>query len=442
MNRTAKIIREERAEKIEAMQSLHKKSETEKRSLSKEELEKWEAFNSEVEALKTELRTVERQESLDNELAAIRGIRTEDKTGDISKKEKRELANYSFLKAIQSRMNGVPLTGLELEMDQEARNEARENGVSVNGIGIPGMILEKRDNSITMPIQPEDGSAVMIQKQEYGSMLDMLRDALVTRQLGATYLNDLKGNLAFNKVTNRPLATWKPEVGNLDKSNVKFGAEDFAPKRVGTYILESKQFLNQTSAAVERKIREEILYSIAEAVDRAAVRGSGLANEPTGILTLAANGDIQTIAIGANGGELTRAHLLAVESTLAQNNVTGRNFGWLINAKTRGKLKNTIIAAGSDKFLLESNTALLDYPVVMSNMVPSDIVKGTGTGLSAAVFGDWSELFIGQWGGIDLLVDPYTQAIGGQIQIVAQAFFNTFVRRDASFVTIRDIATT
>lgn len=437
--RTAKIIREERAAKSEAMKALHGLASKENRSLTKEENVQWKAFNSELEALKDELEIAERQEAIDTEFAAIRGLRTEDKS-DISKKEKREISKYSFLKAIQSRMNNTPLTGLELEMDQEARSEAQNLGVSINGIGIPSVVLERRDNSVTMPIQPEDGG-ILVEKDTYGSMLDMLRDALVTRQLGATYLNNLVGNLAFNKITQRPIATWKPEVGNLDKSNVKFGAEDFAPKRVGTYTVHSKQFLNQTSPAVERKIREEILYSIAEAVDRAAVRGTGTGNEPTGILTLAGSGAIQTVSIGANGGLPTRAALVAVETTLANNNVSGRNFGWLINAKTRGILKNTIIATNSDRFIMESNNALLDYPVVMSNMVPSNLTKGTGTNLSAAIFGDWSELFIGQWGGIDLLVDPYTQAIGGQIQIVAQGFFNVLVRQDEAFVTIRDIAT-
>lgn len=432
--KTAKIIREERATKIEAMQALHTKAGTEKRSLSKDEQTQWDALNAEVEALKTELRTVEIQEALDAEMAAIRGLRTDDKTGEESKKEKRDLSKYSMLKVIQSRMNETALTGLELEMDQEARSEAKNLGVTINGVGIPSMILEKRDNSITMPTQPEDGSAVMVDKQKYGSMLDMLKNALMTRQLGATYLNDLVGNIALTRKTQRAVATWKPEVGELDKSNIKFGGDDFAPKRLGTYVVQSKQFLMQTSPDVERDIREDILYAIAEGVDLAAIFGTGLNNQPTGILTHAAATDIETIPVG---GALTRADIVAAETALLSKNVDGRTLGWLINALTRGALKNTPIATGSDRFIMESNGILLDNRIVMSNALPSN--GGVGTNESSAIFGDWRELLIGQWGGIDLLVDPYTLATGGQVKIVAQGFFNVYVRRFESFVALTGI---
>lgn len=132
---------------------------------------------------------------------------------------------------------------------------------------------------------------------------------------------------------------------------------------------------------------------------------------------------------------------MAAETALATANQNGRRLGWLINAATRGKLKNTLLDAGSGRFLMEENDTLMEYPVAMSNMVPANGTKGTGTALSAAIFGDWSQLFIGQWGGIDLLVDPYTLATGGQVKIVAQGFFNIAIPRPNAFVKITDIAT-
>jgi HK97 family phage major capsid protein len=199
------------------------------------------------------------------------------------------------------------------------------------------------------------------------------------------------------------------------------------------------QFLRQTSPAIERKIREEIAYSIQEGVDVAAISGTGLNNQPTGILN---HPDVPVItALGTNGGALDRAKLIAIETALTQRNLRGTSYGWLINALTRGALKNTPIAAGSDKFIMETNDRLLDYPVVMSNMVPSNLTKATGTNLSAAIFGDWKELYLAQWGGIDLIVDPYTLAVEGQIKIVAQGFFNVMVHRPEAFAYYKDIVT-
>lgn len=362
---------------------------------------------------------------------------------DLSKNDKRDLAKFSVTRLIRSQLKdeGVLLDGIEKEMNDEAKKEAIEMGQEIRGVGIPSRIVSKRDNSVTMPTQPEDGSAVVETDVRYDlSMLDMLRNALVTRQLGATFLNDLVGNISFTKMIERPVASWKPEVGALAKSNVKFDAETLAPKRLGTYTLHSRQFLRQTSPAIERQIKSEISYSLQEGVDIAAISGTGLNDQPTGILN---HPDIPAItALGASGGTLDRAALIAIETALTQRNLRGTSYGWLMNALTRGYLKNAPIASGSDKFIMEKNGTLLDYPVVMSNMVPSNLTKSGATDLSALIFGDWKELYIAQWGGIDLIIDEITLAVEGQVKIVAQGFFNVMVHRPEAFAYYKDIITT
>lgn len=423
-----KQLREKRAEKLEALQALNAKAEGEKRSLTKEEKEQWEAINNEVDELAADIAFEEKREARAAELAASAGV-----PATPSNKPK-ELRQYSVLRALSAMAEGRQLDGVELEMHQEAQREARANGVDIKGVGIPGVVLqaEKRDNSITMPTQPEDGS-VLVNTDQYGSMAEMLRNALVTRRLGATYLTGLTNNISFTRMTERPKATWKPEVGTLDKSNVKFAADEMAPKRLGTYIVQSLQFLRQTSAAVERQIRQEIIYAVSEGVDEAAINGTGANNQPLGILNNPA-----VTAMATATGALNRSNLLAAETTLAARNLTGQSYAWLINAVTRGYIKGIKLDEGSGRFLMENNNSLLEYPVVMSNLVPSNL--GTETNASAAIFGDWSELFIGQWGGIDLTVDPYTLLLEGQVKIVAQGFFNLVVRRPEAFVKYTDIA--
>lgn len=426
-----KQLREKRAEKLEALQALNAKAEGEKRSFTTEERAQWDAIEAEEAELKEQIASEEKREARAAQFAAASGE-------PATKQENKEVRNYSVLRALCAMAEGRQLDGLEAEMHQEAVKEARANGNDIKGVGIPSIVMEARDNSITMPTQPEDGS-VLVQTDQYGSMAAMLRNALVTRQLGATYLTGLTNNVSFTRMTERPKATWKPEVGTLDKSNVKFAADELNPKRLGTYTVQSLQFLRQTAASVETQIRQEIIYAISEGVDEAAIIGTGANNQPLGILN---NPAVSAIALGANGAAPTRAQLLQAETLLASRNLTGNQYAWLINAVTRGAMKNIPIAEGSDKYLMENNNSLLEYPVVMSNLVPATGTKGTGTALSAAVFGDWSELFIGQWGGIDLTVDPYTLLLEGQVKIVAQGFFNMFVRRPEAFVKYTDINTT
>jgi hypothetical protein len=82
------------------------------------------------------------------------------------------------------------------------------------------------------------------------------------------------------------------------------------------------------------------------------------------------------------------------------------------------------------------------YAAYVSNNVPSNLTKGSGTNLSAMIFGNWEELLIGLWGSLDLLVDPYSNADSGRVRIVAFMSADIAVRRAASFAAIVDAITT
>lgn len=440
--KTLKQLQEERSQKIADADNLLKKAKTEARELTTEEFAQFEAFETEIDDLGVK---IEREKKIED-FAKKRALNTGFVGGGEAPKEAKEekdLRNFSVLRMINSVIDQKPLDGIEAEVDAEGRKEAKVLGQEIRGVAIPSRIISKRDNSVTMPTQPEDGAAVVAKDvRDDLSMMDMLRNQLVTKQLGARYLNDLVGNVSFTRLTQRPVASWKPEVGALDKSNVKFAADELTPKRLGTYTIQSLQFLRQTSPSIERQIREEITYAIAEGVDIAAISGTGANNQPMGILNHPGIAAINPAALGTNGGALTRANLIALRTALLKRNIKpSARLGFLMNAATEGTLLNTPVATGSDTFILDE-TRLLGFPYVMSNMVPSDLDKGTANdSLSALIFGDWSELFIAQWGGIDLLVDPYTLAVDGQVKIVAQGFFNVLIHRPEAFAYYKDIIT-
>lgn len=447
--KTLKELKEERSLLVSSMDALVKVMDTEKREWTPEETKKFDDFEKELQANTEAIEKREKVERFAEQRSLISGFETGEKPEDLSPKEKRDLQDFSVVKMIRSQIDGTELDGIEKEMHEEAKKEMKELGQTLRGFGIPSKVMAfKRDNSITIATQPEDGSVLVeTDKRFEPNMMEMLRNQLVARQLGATYLNDLVGNVSFTRMIERPKASWKPEVGALDKTNVKFAADELTPKRLGTYIIQSLQFLRQTSPAVERLVRQEITYSLAEGVDIASIMGTGINNQPTGILNHSGIAALNTAAfptgLGANGAALTRSNLIALRTALLKRNIRpGGNVKWLMNAATEGKLSDTIIAAGSDKFILETDR-LLGYPYVMSNMVPSDLDKGTTLdSLSALIFGAWAELYIAQWGGIDLLVDPYTLAVDGQVKIVAQGFFNVLVHRPEAFAYFKDIVTT
>lgn len=428
-------MREERATKIDAATALFDKAKAENRSLTDEEKTQVRNLQTDAETLKGDIGIAEVQERNAAELASRQAPANTHNTT-----EARDMASYSLLKAVRSAMpGGAPLEGIEKEMHQQAVQEARAAGESVHGVGIPQMLLSRRDNSITMPTQPEDGSAVMYQN-DVRPIIDLARPRTVLRELGATFLTGLTGNIGVPSLASGAVSTWKAEVAELDKSNQKFSDAEMKPHRLGTYALRSKQFLIQTAPSVEALLRQDLENSIAQALEIAAINGSGTGNQPLGLLNTTG---VNAVALGgANGGVPTRELLIALEAAVEASNINTTTLGYLLNVATKAKLKNTKVDAGSGIFLLDSNNELNGHPYRVTTNVPGNLTIGTTNGsASAAMFGDWSKLFIGQWGGLDLTVDPYTLATNGQIRIIIQSFYDVLVAQPKAFAVAKDITT-
>lgn len=433
-------LREQRANKIQEAQTLLTTAKTrrEQPGLTPEEKTKYDNLLGEIDTLKEDIGREERAEQLAAETAGRSGENlTARNTHNTT--EARDLNGYSLLKAVRSVMpGGAPLEGVEKEMHQQAVAEARAAGETVHGVGIPQVLLSRRDNSITMPTQPEDGSAVMIQN-EIRPIIDLARPRTVLRELGATFLTGLTGNIGVPALASGAVSTWKAEVAELDKSNQKFDDAEMKPHRLGTYALRSRQFLIQTSPSVEALLRQDLENSIAQALEIAAINGTGTNNQPLGLLNTA---DVNALVLGTNGGAPTRDMLVLLEALVEGSNINTTTLGYLLNVATKAKLKMTKVDEGSGAFLLDSNNEVNGHPYRVTTNVPKNLTKGTANGTaSAAVFGDWSKLFIGQWGGLDLTVDPYTLATNGQIRIIIQSFYDVLVAQPKAFAVVKDVLT-
>ncbi len=186
--------------------------------------------------------------------------------------------------------------------------------------------------------------------------------------------------------------------------------------------------------------------TIAIEVDRVAIEGSGAGNEPTGILNQAGVG---VVAGGTDGAAPTYANIVALESSVSVPNALIGRLAYVTNAKAVGDLKQISVDAGSGRFLLEGrmdngrqSLTMNGYQTIMSNNVPADLTKGTGTDLSAIVFGNWQDLIIGMWSGLDLQVNPYSLDTSGQIRITAFQDLDIALRHAQSFSAIVDVITT
>ena len=190
---------------------------------------------------------------------------------------------------------------------------------------------------------------------------------------------------------------------------------------------------------VEKFVQNDLLMAVMLAVDLAAINGPGSGGAPTGILNTSGIG---TVSGGTNGAAPTWANIVGLEKEVAVDNADVGKLAYLTNPKVRGKLKTTETASGSGQFVWPVNGSELNgYTAGVSTQVPSNLTKGTGTDLSAILFGNFTDLLIGQWGGLDIIVDPYTRANEGQIKIVTNSFWDVLLRHPESFAAMVDAIT-
>ena len=121
------------------------------------------------------------------------------------------------------------------------------------------------------------------------------------------------------------------------------------------------------------------------------------------------------------------------------NGLLDDTLAYVSNAKVQGKLKTIPQIAGYPYYLMNDGK-VNGYPFFMSNAIPSNL--GTGTAFSAAIFGNWSEVLVGSWGGMQLIVDPFSAKQNGVLEISAAAYHDVLVRTPEAFCKIVDITTT
>ena len=221
---------------------------------------------------------------------------------------------------------------------------------------------------------------------------------------------------------------WVAEGGALTGSDMTFDSVTLSPKHAGGITEMSRQLIQQSSPDIERLIRDDLSFVLAQAIDSALIKGGG-ANEPTGVL---ATPGIQT----ANLATLSWANVLAMLQKLDLVNASAANI--VASTKVKAKLMGTLKASGVAGYLMEGGR-MADLPVYFSNQV----AEKTGTpNTGKLIAGDWSQVMLGIWSEIDLLVNPFdsTAYARGGVLVRAMATVDIAVRQPTAFVFAEDVA--
>ncbi len=357
--------------------------------------------------------------------------------------DQRDASKFSIGRLIRSQFNGHAVDGIEREILDDGADEARSAGLSSNGHMISSRAFqslseyrENRDMSVTGGTGGNQGGMTVATSKN--SLLGALFNSLFIVRAGATVLDGLTGNLDLPRIIDGSAPAHKSENAAADEHSPTLDDLSLSPKRLPTFIDVSNQLLLQSSDAtlttiIERHLRQKLL-TIMEA---AFINGDG-SNKPTGIL---GTSGIGSVSLGTDGAAPDHAALVNLIKEVSVDNALDRTAAFAINSATAATLKTVAKIASTDSMTLLDDRApnvLAGYPFFESNAVPSNLTKGSGTGLSAILFGTWADFYIAQWSGIEILVDPYTKRSEGFTRIHAAVYYDGGAIRPESFAAIVD----
>lgn len=353
-----------------------------------------EAEQSEIESIKTQI------EELNDELRKLDvEISSENTEIKIEKNKKAMSKEFRLLKAINDIANNRNLDNVSSAVVNAGAEEMRKAGLSFNGqIQIP---TEKRD-VVTVESEGED-----VVVTEFTNILEPLRSKNVLVSAGARYLTGLVGDVQVPSMTASNV-TWEGETAPAKDGAGTFDHVKLQPKRLTAYVDVSKQFLVQDSLDAEALIRQDIVNAVNSKLE-ATILGSaaGTTTQPEGIF----HSDSALTEISDFAG------VCDLEADVEDANVLGE-CKYIMSNKAKAAFRNMAKSAKSTQLVME-NGNIDGTPVLNTSHVEGKNVA----------YGDFSNLAIGQWGAIDLTVDPFSQATNGKVRLVINAFFDAKVLR-------------
>ena len=341
-------------------------------------------------------------------------IRSTDMSSNEVGLEAKEVKKFSFIRALHALSNPADRQAQEAaSFEREVSEEASKRyGKPANGFLVPNEVL-KRD--LTVGTATAGGNLVATDLLA-GSFIDILRNRMAIMQAGTTVLSGLTGNISIPRQTSASTAYWVGEGSAPTESQQAFDQVNMTPKTLGGYVDFSRKTLLQSSIDVEQFVRGDLAKVLALELDRAGIYGSGSSNQPTGLVNTSGIGT-QTITTYG-----TFAEYIGMETDVASANADAGSLKYILNAAARGALKSTEKASNTAQFVWEGNE-INGYPALVSNQLANNDV----------LFGDFSQLVMGTWSGVDLTVDPYAGATSGNVRVIALQDVDFAVKQPGAF---------
>jgi HK97 family phage major capsid protein len=424
-------LKQTRSVKQDAQQAIVDKTRSENnREMTADEEKQFDELQGEIDGLN---RSIERElnvEKMELDRAARNANPVITDKGDGEEAEKRGMKKrYSLLKHMRTAGEGKALDGVEKEMDDLGKEENRAAGVT-----------EERGTNIRVPmfVIRADGQTVTQDGGLYGGALvhnqaprvqESFHPRLFLETLGATRLSGLTGGSIPLPTFGTYSYEWLSETGAITPQKTQISGPVLSPERLGAAVPISERLLLQSSIDAEMWVLKELRVGYENALQYAAINGTGTNNQPRGLLNTTG---VQSVTHPARVP--SRADILALQSLLEITNVGSANLGFLTHPAMKFALKGAAVTAQAPIFLWQGEE-VDGVKAVSSSLVPNL------AGNYPLIYGDWGNLYIGEWGAMNLKIDPYTRVLTNEIQVVINAHAGIAVGKPSAFAVDKFLTT-
>lgn len=368
---------------------------SEKRELTEDEQCRKDEIKAEIKSLEAELKELEDKEN-ENPNEDVVPTDEENKSKRSMKKQ------FSLLGAIRSVVDNKPMDEITRAMVEAGKQEMR--GMTANGqIQLP---VEQR----TITVTGEGGEHDDVVSTDLFDVLKPLQNRLALTEAGCQFVSGLVGDIQWPTMSNGS-AAWEGEVTEADDANITFSNVKLQPHRLSATIEVSKQFIMQDSCGAEMAIRDEIVEAIRQKLEATIFGNANTAGQPQGIF------------YGMSDTVSDFAGICEMEAELEEAKVYGP-YKYVMSPASKAMLRGMIKGTNATGMVYE-NGEVDGTPCISTGLI---------TGKKVAV-GDWGHCVLGQWGGIDLVVDPYTKAKNATIVLTVNAWFDFKVLREGAIKT-------
>ena len=372
--------------------------------------------------------------------------------------DQRDAATYSISEGIRAALSGdwsSREAGLVKEISQEVQKQSGFAQTGKRGFFVPFSALAKRATYVTSGATT--GGNLVATDLMADEFIEALRNQSVMLNLGIRTMTGLVGDVAIPRRSGVASTYYlSTETTAITQSESTFDQVTLQPKNLAALSKYSRQTLLQATPGIEDLVRRDLTDGINLGIDLGILNGSGSSGQPTGILNTSGIG---SVALGTNGGAITVESLVDLEKqVLIDNGALNRDsIAYVTNAKVLAELKKLRAGgstAGDGTFLVNNDlqalgrgptpAAVNGYPLYVTNQVPSNLTKGSSSGVcSAVLMGDFSQAMVGFWGnGLEIVVgedsDDFSKALTSVRAIVT---YDVAVRHAESFAAILDVTT-